>query len=78
MDSTAVVALRFVSGEDAVADGEVTIRPDGSAACGCGIVTEGATADDSSAVVASAPPPALLKQPVMVPPMMVSVLPAAL
>ena len=51
MDGTAVVALRFVSGEGAVADGEVTIRPDGSAACGCGIVTEGATADDSCAVV---------------------------
>lgn len=45
VDSTAVVALRSVSGEGAVADGEVTIRPDGAATCGGSIITESATAD---------------------------------
>lgn len=51
VDSTAVVALRFVSGEGAVADGEVAGRPDGAAACSRGVVAEGATADVRSTVV---------------------------
>lgn len=43
--------MRFVSSEDAVADGEVTIRPDGAATCGGSIITESTTADVGRAVV---------------------------